>query len=268
MSAGPAPCAVAGMPELPTSDDGLLADIADLGATDPDLLADEEFAELITTAVQADLQDNQSLRLFAPGVRIRADICVLGAHDDDRVDSRGPAALGKPHRGRLRVVLVRRRAFLSQRAHRRRRRSGARRCLRRTHRRHRAGGDRRDGRRGAPAASTPPRATGNCCPTAVRRWARFPPTEVGKSVSCSQDHAATVSRRSMIVVDSLPVQRCSTRSSSAFRRVRPSRWIRSSVSRFGCPGVHWKTAASILTIWPGTTWAALSAPPRPDMGPR
>src|ERR1700758_4327695 len=53
-SAGPAPSAVAGMPELPTTEDGLLADIADLGGTDPDLLADDEFAELITTAVRAD----------------------------------------------------------------------------------------------------------------------------------------------------------------------------------------------------------------------
>ena len=86
VSAGPAPCAVAGMPELPTTDDGLLADIADLGATDPDLLADEEFAELITTAVRADYQAINRYAC-APGVRIRADICVLGAHDDDRVDA-------------------------------------------------------------------------------------------------------------------------------------------------------------------------------------
>src|SRR5271156_5178445 len=86
VSAGPAPCAVAGMPELPTSDDGLLADIADLGGTDPDLLADEEFAEMITTAVRADYQAINRYAC-APGVRIRADVRVLGAHDDDRVDA-------------------------------------------------------------------------------------------------------------------------------------------------------------------------------------
>jgi surfactin synthase thioesterase subunit len=86
VSAGPAPCAVAGMPELPTSDDGLLADIADLGGTDPDLLADEEFAELLTTAVRADYQAINRYDC-APGVRIRADICVLGARDDHRVDA-------------------------------------------------------------------------------------------------------------------------------------------------------------------------------------
>jgi surfactin synthase thioesterase subunit len=86
VSAGPAPCAVAGMPELPTSDDGLLADIADLGGTDPDLLADHEFAELITTAVRADYRAINRYDC-APGIRIRADICVLGARDDHRVDA-------------------------------------------------------------------------------------------------------------------------------------------------------------------------------------
>ena len=86
VSAGPAPSAIAGMPQLPTTDDALLADIADLGATDPDLLADEEFAELITTAVRADYQAINRYAC-ARGVRIRADVCVLGAHDDDRVDA-------------------------------------------------------------------------------------------------------------------------------------------------------------------------------------
>src|ERR1700761_6083896 len=86
VSAGPAPSAVAGMPELPTSEDGLLADIADLGGTDPELLADDEFAELITTAVRADYEAINRYDC-APGVRIRADICVLGARDDHRVDA-------------------------------------------------------------------------------------------------------------------------------------------------------------------------------------
>ncbi|HUH72738.1 MAG TPA: thioesterase domain-containing protein [Mycobacterium sp.] len=86
VSAGPAPCAVAGMPELPTSDDGLLADIADLGGTDPGLLADEEFAELLTTAARADYQ---AFNRYAPNpdVRIRADVHVLGGRDDHRVDA-------------------------------------------------------------------------------------------------------------------------------------------------------------------------------------
>ena len=76
-SAGPAPCVVAGMPELPTSDDGVLADIADLGGTDPELLADEEFAELLATAVRADYQAfNRYHR--APTSAFGADIHVLG----------------------------------------------------------------------------------------------------------------------------------------------------------------------------------------------
>ncbi|WP_372517424.1 thioesterase II family protein [Mycobacterium nebraskense] len=89
VSAGPAPSAVAAMPELPTTDDALLADIADLGGTDPELLADEEFAALLTTAVRADYQAVNRYEC-APGVRIRAAIRVLGARDDHRVD---PAAL-------------------------------------------------------------------------------------------------------------------------------------------------------------------------------
>jgi surfactin synthase thioesterase subunit len=86
VSAGPAPSAIAGMPQLPTADDELLAHIADFGATDPELLADEEFAELITTAVRADYQAINRYAC-ASGVRIRTDICVLGARDDDRVDA-------------------------------------------------------------------------------------------------------------------------------------------------------------------------------------
>ncbi|HTZ12453.1 MAG TPA: alpha/beta fold hydrolase [Mycobacterium sp.] len=86
VSAGPAPSAIAGMPQLPTADGELLAHIADFGATDPELLADEEVAELITTAVRADYQAINRYTCM-PGVRIRADIRVLGAHDDDRVDA-------------------------------------------------------------------------------------------------------------------------------------------------------------------------------------
>jgi len=85
VSAGPAPSVIAGMPQLPTAEDELLSHIAEFGATDPELLADEEFAELITAAVRADYHAINRYTC-APGVRIRADICVLGARDDDRVD--------------------------------------------------------------------------------------------------------------------------------------------------------------------------------------
>jgi surfactin synthase thioesterase subunit len=84
VSAGPPPCVVADMPELPTSDDGLLADIADLGGTDPELLADEEFSELLTTAVRADYRAFNGYEP-SPDVRIDADIHVLGGHDDHRI---------------------------------------------------------------------------------------------------------------------------------------------------------------------------------------
>lgn len=83
-SAGPPPCVVADMPELPTSDDGLLADIADLGGTDPALLADEEFSQLLTTAVRADYQAFNRYEP-SPDVRIGADIHALGGRDDHRI---------------------------------------------------------------------------------------------------------------------------------------------------------------------------------------
>ncbi|MFZ0226412.1 MAG: thioesterase domain-containing protein [Mycobacterium sp.] len=85
-SAAFAPSAVAGMPELPTSHDDLLVDIAEFGGTDADLLADEEFAELLVTAVRADY-DVINRYTCGPDARIAADICVLGARDDPRVDA-------------------------------------------------------------------------------------------------------------------------------------------------------------------------------------
>jgi surfactin synthase thioesterase subunit len=86
VSAAPAPSAVSGLPELPTTDDELIADISDLGGTDPDLLADSEFAELVVTALRADYQAINRYEC-APDVRIQADICALGARDDPRVDA-------------------------------------------------------------------------------------------------------------------------------------------------------------------------------------
>lgn len=86
VSAGPAPCAVAGLPALPTDDAGLLADLADLGGTDPRLLADEEFAALLTIAVRGDYQ---ALNRYdcPPGVAIRTDIHAIGGRHDHRVDA-------------------------------------------------------------------------------------------------------------------------------------------------------------------------------------
>lgn len=83
-SAGPPPCVVADMPELPTSDDGVLAEIADLGGTAPELLADEEFSELLTTAMRADYQAFNRYDP-SPDIRIATDIHVLGGRADHRI---------------------------------------------------------------------------------------------------------------------------------------------------------------------------------------
>ncbi len=85
-SAAPAPSAVAGMPELPTSHDELILDVADLGGTDADLLADPEFAELLVTAIRSDYQAINRYTCDA-GVRIGADISALGARGDHRVSA-------------------------------------------------------------------------------------------------------------------------------------------------------------------------------------
>ncbi|ORV58842.1 thioesterase [Mycobacterium gastri] len=86
VSAGPVPSAVADLPQLPTSDPELLADLANMGGTDPRLLADEEFAALLTNAARCDYE---ALNRYGCGcsVRIRADIHVIGARDDNRVDA-------------------------------------------------------------------------------------------------------------------------------------------------------------------------------------
>ncbi|MEB3067721.1 thioesterase II family protein [[Mycobacterium] vasticus] len=83
-SAGPAPGTVAGLRKLPTGDAELRAELAELGGTDPRLLADQEFLTLLLTPVRADyLAFNRYS--CAPGAAIRADINVLGGRSDDRV---------------------------------------------------------------------------------------------------------------------------------------------------------------------------------------
>ncbi len=83
-SAGQAPSTVAAYGPLPTSESGVLADMVDLGGTDPALLEDEEFAELLVTAVQADYR---ALNAYScgPDVRIGADIHAVGGDRDHRI---------------------------------------------------------------------------------------------------------------------------------------------------------------------------------------
>jgi surfactin synthase thioesterase subunit len=85
VSAGPAPSTVAARSELPTTDAGLLADLADLGGTDPRLLDDEEFVGLLTTAARGDYR---ALNRYdcGPDVRVRSDTHALGGRGDRRVD--------------------------------------------------------------------------------------------------------------------------------------------------------------------------------------
>ncbi|MCK0173549.1 MULTISPECIES: thioesterase II family protein [Mycobacteriaceae] len=83
-SAGQAPSTVAEAPPLPTSDRDVLADMVDLGGTDPRLLEDEDFVELLVMAVQADYR---ALSGYACGAddRIAADIHALRGDRDHRI---------------------------------------------------------------------------------------------------------------------------------------------------------------------------------------
>jgi mycobactin phenyloxazoline synthetase len=83
-SAGQAPCTVSGTPPLPTSADDMLADMVDLGGTDPRLLDDEDFVELLVMAIDADYRAMDTYAC-APDVRVAAGIHVLGGWRDHRV---------------------------------------------------------------------------------------------------------------------------------------------------------------------------------------
>ncbi len=83
-SAGQAPSTVAEAPPLPTSDSEVLADMVDLGGTDPRLLEDDDFVELLVLAVRADYRafSRYSCRR---DVRITADIHALRGDRDHRI---------------------------------------------------------------------------------------------------------------------------------------------------------------------------------------
>ncbi|WP_102143875.1 thioesterase II family protein [Mycobacterium hubeiense] len=84
-SAGQAPSTIAGSSPLPTTDRELVADMMDLGGTDPRLLDDEDFVELLLMAVRADYEAFNRYSC-EPGVRIRADIHAVGGRDDHRIE--------------------------------------------------------------------------------------------------------------------------------------------------------------------------------------
>ncbi|MGV0624790.1 thioesterase II family protein [Mycolicibacter minnesotensis] len=83
-SAAPAPSTVAGLRKVPTGDADLRAELAQLGGTDPRLLADEEFLTLLLAPVRADYLAFNRYRCD-PETTIDADINVLGGRSDDRV---------------------------------------------------------------------------------------------------------------------------------------------------------------------------------------
>nr|WP_090277913.1 thioesterase domain-containing protein [Mycolicibacterium komanii]CRL73125.1 thioesterase [Mycolicibacterium komanii] len=84
VSASQAPSTIATSPRLPTADAEVVANMVDLGGTDPRLLADEDFIELLVRAVRADYV---AFNRYAcePDVRLAADIHTIGGRDDHRI---------------------------------------------------------------------------------------------------------------------------------------------------------------------------------------
>ena len=99
-SAGQAPSTVAASGPLPISDSGVLADMVDLGGTDPVLLEDEEFVELLVKAVQADYHAFNAYSC-RPDVCIRADIHAVVGNRDHRIGREMLAAWGTHTSGRF-----------------------------------------------------------------------------------------------------------------------------------------------------------------------
>lgn len=85
VSGGAAPSAMGDLLPLPTADAEIIADLRELGGTDPLLLEDPEFVELLVPAIRADYQ---ALNRYTsvPGDSIDVDISVIGAERDDRVE--------------------------------------------------------------------------------------------------------------------------------------------------------------------------------------
>ncbi|WP_395310973.1 thioesterase domain-containing protein [Mycobacterium sp. AMU20-3851] len=84
VSASEAPSTVAAAPDLPMAETEIIAEMVDLGGTDPQLLADDDFVELLLMAVRADYAAFNRYGCDAD-VRIAADIHTLGGDTDHRV---------------------------------------------------------------------------------------------------------------------------------------------------------------------------------------
>lgn len=84
VSASEAPSTVAAAPALPMAETEIIAEMVDLGGTDPQLLADDDFVELLLMAVRADYAAFNRYSCDED-VRIAADIHTLGGQADHRV---------------------------------------------------------------------------------------------------------------------------------------------------------------------------------------
>lgn len=85
VSASEAPSTVADAPDLPMAESEILAEMVDLGGTDAQLLADDDFVELLLMAVRADYAAFNRYACDAQ-IRIGADIHTLGGASDQRID--------------------------------------------------------------------------------------------------------------------------------------------------------------------------------------
>lgn len=84
VSASQAPSTIADSPRLPIADAEVIANMVDLGGTDPRLLADEDFIELLVRAVRADYL---AFNRYAcePDAKLAADIHTIGGRADHRI---------------------------------------------------------------------------------------------------------------------------------------------------------------------------------------
>ncbi len=123
VSASEAPSTVAAAPALPMAETEIIAEMVDLGGTDPQLLADDDFVELLLMAVRGRLRRLQPLRVRRGRPRSPPTSTPWAATRDHRISENMLRRWENPHQRRLHGVDVRRRPLLHQRPRRGRRRS-------------------------------------------------------------------------------------------------------------------------------------------------
>jgi surfactin synthase thioesterase subunit len=86
VSASEAPSTVAASPDLPMAQHEIIAEMVELGGTDPQLLDDDDFLELLLKAVRADYAAFNRYACDA-NATITADVHTLGGERDHRVSA-------------------------------------------------------------------------------------------------------------------------------------------------------------------------------------